>query len=87
MPSGKLGEEAGKMLHIPGFDSLMVYVTDLRCPLGLFMQGVQPSLLFGINGISGLQLVSCTLECMLALLKAAIVSSIRTKRVTNKLLY
>lgn len=30
MQSGKLGEEAGKMLDIQGVDSLMVYVTDQR---------------------------------------------------------
>lgn len=28
MQSAKLGEEAAKMLHIPGVDNLMVYVTD-----------------------------------------------------------
>ena len=28
MQPGELGVEAGKMLHIPGVDSLMVYVTD-----------------------------------------------------------
>ena len=32
MQSAKLGEEAAKMLHIPGVDNLMVYVTDKYQP-------------------------------------------------------
>jgi len=33
MQSAKLGEEAAKMLYIPGVDNLMVYVTDQRRPI------------------------------------------------------
>jgi len=33
MQSAKLGEEAEKMLYIPGVDNLMVYVTDQRRPI------------------------------------------------------
>ena len=33
MQSGKLGEEAAKMLYVPGIDNLMVYVTDQHRPI------------------------------------------------------
>ena len=78
MQSGKLGEEARKMLHIQGVDSLVVYVTDQRRPIRAkkTAQFVVPGSMILVDRNS----FPAYYSACVAMLKTAIVSPSRTKR-------
>lgn len=78
MQSRKLGQEARKMLHIQGVDSLMVYVTDQRRPTRAkkTAQFVVPGSMILVDRKS----FPAYYSACVAMLKTAIVSPSKTKR-------
>ena len=83
MQSGKLEEEVGKMLNIPGVDSLIVYVTDQRRPTRAknVAQFVVPDSMVLVDRSS----LPAYYSACVALLKTAVVSPHRTKRARDML--
>ena len=77
MQSAKLREEAEKMLHIPGIDNLMVYVTDERQPIRLRAPGflVPSSMVVVSNDCMPAYYSAC-----IALLKSALSGAVPAKK-------
>ena len=78
MQPGELGVEAGKMLHIPGVDSLMVYVTDQHRPIQARKKAkfVVPESMVVVDRNS----LPAYYSACVAMLKTAIVCPSRTNR-------
>lgn len=62
MQSAKLGEEAAKMLYIPGVDNLILYVTDQHRPI--HHKASANLCASQINGVGEQRLLACILQCM-----------------------